>query len=136
MLQHSRVRATYNIEGTTTGDCCSAFACPHSTLMQDDREIRAREYKTGNYEKKFGTVSNQPTIEPDMYYAGPNFFGDEPVQHRGRLVREKQIIGVNGQNQRHMNHGPRLENQHELEHSMHHHEHKTKGKGQNALQQS
>jgi len=67
-----------------------------------------------------------------MYYASPNFFGDEPVQRRGHLVREKQIIGVNGQNQRHMNHGSRLENQHELEHSMHHHEHKTKEKGKTA----
>ena len=123
-MQHSRIRATYNIDGTTADDCCSAYACPHCTLMQDDREIRAREYKDGKNEKKSGTINNQPTTESDMQYASLNFFGDEPVQHRGSLVREKTATAATGQNHDSKNHGPKSENPHELEHSKHHHEHK------------
>lgn len=126
MLQHSRIRAMYNIDGTTADDCCSAYACPNCTLMQDDREIRAREYKDGKNEKKFGTINHQPTTQPDMQYAGPNLFGDEPVQHRGSLVREKLTTVVTEQNQGSRNHGPNLENQQGAEHSKHHNKHKKK----------
>jgi PLAC8 family len=124
MLQHSRIRATYDIDGTTADDCCSAYCCPCCTIMQDDREIRAREYKDGKNEKKCDAVNDQPPAQPDMQYAASHLFIDEPVQHRGSLVREKPTATVTGQNQSSRGHGPKGENQERLEHSQHHHEHK------------
>jgi hypothetical protein len=124
MLQHSRIRATYNIDGTTADDCCSAYACPNCTLMQDDREIRAREYKEGKNDNKSGTVNHQPRVGPDMQYASLNFFGDEPVQHRESLVRTNATTVETGQSQSSRNHGTKLETQHKLEHSKRYHEHK------------
>jgi hypothetical protein len=125
MLQHSRIRATYNIDGTTADDCCSAYACPNCTLMQDDREIRAREYKDGKRHKKAGTIDHEPRAEPDMQYEAPNFFAaDEPIPHRGSLVREKAMTAVTGQNQDPENHIPRSEKKYNLEHSKHHHHRK------------
>lgn len=77
MLQHSRIRATYNIEGRALHDCCSSYYCPICTLMQDDREIRAREQQeTRENRKHSNPINNQPGSRPDMQYAAP---------HRGSL---------------------------------------------------
>jgi hypothetical protein len=66
MQQQSRIRAMYNIYGTTADDFCSVYACPPCTLIQDDREIRTGEYKDGRNKKKSGTVNHQPITEPGM----------------------------------------------------------------------
>src|SRR5579871_3704794 len=77
MLQHSRIRATYNIEGRTIDDCCSSYYCSCCTLMQDDREIVARERRETEEKRKYpGLVNDQPRTRPHMQYAAP---------HRGSL---------------------------------------------------
>jgi hypothetical protein len=111
MLQHSRIRATYDIDGTTADDCYSAYCCPCCTIMQDDREIRAREYKDRKNEKKCGAINDQPPAQPDMQYAASHLFVDEPVQQCGSLVREKPTTTVTGQSQSSRGHGPKGENQ-------------------------
>jgi hypothetical protein len=123
MLQHSRIRAMYQIDGSAADDCCSAYYCPCCTALQDDREIRAREYKDGMNEKRRGAIKVQPLTQPDMQYAAPHLFGGEPVQHRGSLVREESATAATGYRQSSQGRGPKGANQW-LEHSQHHHEHK------------
>ncbi len=120
MLQHSRIRATYNIDGTTADDCCSAYALPNCTLMQDDREIRAREFEKGKHEKGCGEINNQPSTQPEMQYASPALFRDEPIQHRGSLLKKNSTTAVTGQTP------------HGLEKSQHYHQHKKLNKNRTA----
>ncbi|KAI9844644.1 MAG: hypothetical protein M1838_002099 [Thelocarpon superellum] len=43
LLQHSRIRSKYNIEGSAGDDCVHAVCCLPCTLIQDEREVRDRE---------------------------------------------------------------------------------------------
>lgn len=70
MMQHSRVRAMYNIEGSTSGDCVVAYFCTKCVVMQDEREVRAREAH-GNQERNklrngSAIVADQPRLHHDM----------------------------------------------------------------------
>jgi hypothetical protein len=101
MLQHSRIRDTYNIEGSTAGDCCSSLCCPNCTLMQDDREICARErIQTEEKRKHPGPIGHEPTTQPDMQYAAP---------HRGSLEIESTATLAATQNQDCDTKGPKSE---------------------------
>lgn len=86
MLQHTRIRTIYNIEGTRADDVCSAYVCPNCTLMQDDREIRAREeQRKEEMKKNAATVHHQPKPKAGMQYATPQ---------RGSLLRESITASV------------------------------------------
>src|SRR5580700_118379 len=70
MMQHSRVRAMYNIEGSTSGDCVVAYFCTKCVVMQDEREVRAREAR-GNQERNklrngSAVITDQPRLHHDM----------------------------------------------------------------------
>lgn len=77
MLQHSRIRATYNIDGTTGGDCVQSFFCARCTLMQDDREVRSRERKIAS-ERGQNEVRKQPGPQPQMRYSTSNLLEEIP----------------------------------------------------------
>ncbi|KAI5807128.1 PLAC8 family-domain-containing protein [Geopyxis carbonaria] len=43
MLQRTRIRENYRLEGSVGGDCAKAYCCVMCTLVQDDREVAERE---------------------------------------------------------------------------------------------
>jgi len=43
MLQRTRIRENYRLQGSAFSDCCKAYCCVMCTLVQDDREVAHRE---------------------------------------------------------------------------------------------
>lgn len=43
MLQRTRIREKYQLQGSITDDCCKAYCCGPCTLIQDEREVNDRE---------------------------------------------------------------------------------------------
>lgn len=85
MLQHSRIRATYNIDGTAGGDCVQSYYCPCCTLMQDEREVLARERRIIRQQRGDGEVTEQPGFEPQMRYSTSNLLEEIPEIYRDHV---------------------------------------------------
>ena len=85
MLQHSRIRATYNIDGTAGGDCVQSYYCPCCTLMQDEREVLARERRIIRQQGEDGEVTEQPGFEPQMRYSTSNLLEEIPEIYRDHV---------------------------------------------------
>lgn len=85
MLQHSRIRATYNIDGTTGGDCVQSYYCPCCTLMQDEREVLSRERRIIRQQRGDGEVNEQPGFEPQMRYSTSNLLEEIPEIYRDHV---------------------------------------------------
>lgn len=85
MLQHSRIRATYNIDGTAGGDCVQSYYCPCCTLMQDEREVLARERRIIRQQRGDGDVREQPGFEPQMRYSTSNLLEEIPEIYRDHV---------------------------------------------------
>ena len=85
MLQHSRIRATYNIDGTAGGDCVQSYYCPCCTLMQDEREVLARERRIIRQQRGDGGVTDQPGFEPQMRYSTSNLLEEIPEIYRDHV---------------------------------------------------
>ncbi|KFY35690.1 hypothetical protein V494_05692 [Pseudogymnoascus sp. VKM F-4513 (FW-928)] len=81
MLQHSRIRATYNIDGTAGGDCVQSLFCSRCTLMQDEWEIIAREERI-LLERKEAEINRQPGQQQQMRYSTSNLFEEVPEVFR------------------------------------------------------
>ncbi|KFY45931.1 hypothetical protein V495_02731 [Pseudogymnoascus sp. VKM F-4514 (FW-929)] len=81
MLQHSRIRATYNIDGTAGGDCVQSLFCSRCTLMQDEWEIVAREERI-LLERKETEINRQPGQQQQMRYSISNLFEEVPEAFR------------------------------------------------------
>lgn len=84
MLQHSRIRATYNIDGTAGGDCVQSYYCPCCTLMQDEREVLARERRIIRQQRGDSEVTEQPDFEPQMRYSTSNLL-EIPEMYRDHV---------------------------------------------------
>lgn len=54
MLQRTRIREKYQLQGSITDDCCKAYCCGPCTLIQDEREINDRE----DQKRRFAGPSN------------------------------------------------------------------------------
>lgn len=78
MLQHSRIRATYNIDGTIGGDCVQSYYCPCCTLMQGEREVVAREQRILRQQNGDADVTEQPGFQPQMRYSTSNLLEEIP----------------------------------------------------------
>lgn len=85
-MTRTRIRATYGMDGSCCGDWCVAMWCAPCVLMQNDREVRAREgVNMCRTNCKFGTdllapaVTCQPGLKPDMV-ARPSNSG--PIFHQ------------------------------------------------------
>lgn len=86
MLQHSRIRATYNIDGTAGGDCVQSFFCARCTLMQDEWETIAREERI-RLEREETEINRQPVQQQQMRYSTSNLFEEVPEVFRPVAVR-------------------------------------------------
>lgn len=93
MLQHSRIRATYNIDGTAGGDCVQSLFCSRCTLMQDEWEIVAREERI-LFERKETEISRQPGPHQQMRYSTSNLFEEVPEVFRPAAVSAHKIETV------------------------------------------
>lgn len=47
MMQRGDVRNKYNIDGSGSGDCCSACFCPLCSLVQHEKEVKFRQSLPG-----------------------------------------------------------------------------------------
>ena len=90
MLQHSRIRATYNIDGTAGGDCVQSLFCSRCTLMQDEWEIVAREERI-LLERKGTEINRQPGQQQQMRYSTSNLFEEVPEVFRPVAVSGHKI---------------------------------------------
>lgn len=90
MLQHSRIRATYNIDGTAGGDCVQSLFCSRCTLMQDEWEIVAREERI-LLERKETEIDRQPGQQQQMRYSTSNLFEEVPDVFRPVAARGHNI---------------------------------------------
>jgi hypothetical protein len=77
--RRTRVRGVYGIDGTLGEDCTSSFFCNTCILMQEDREIRAREGQTNlrtctDYNER-AAVNLQPRTPQQMRYISPRETG-------------------------------------------------------------
>jgi hypothetical protein len=79
MFQQGQIRTTYNIDGSTTGDCLQAYFCPNCTVMQHDREVRARELEMLEGRRRASVIS-QPSRGPTMEYS-PFVQGNSSTSH-------------------------------------------------------
>lgn len=90
--RRTRVRGLYDIDGKIAKDCVIGFFCNQCTLMQSDREIRAREADINLNVLKMGgkpkTVSRQPGTRPEMSYAPP----DSGIINLDRLNDENRNV--------------------------------------------
>ncbi|KFZ10986.1 hypothetical protein V502_07810 [Pseudogymnoascus sp. VKM F-4520 (FW-2644)] len=93
MLQHSRIRATYNIDGTAGGDCVQSLFCSRCTLMQDEWEIVAREERI-LLERKGTEINRQPGQQQQMRYSTSNLFEEVPEVFRPVAVSGHKIETV------------------------------------------
>jgi hypothetical protein len=87
MLQHSRIRATYNIDGTAGGDCVQSLFCSRCTLMQDEWEVVAREERI-LLERRETEINKQPGQQQQMRYSTSNLFEEVP-----EVFRPVAVIG-------------------------------------------
>lgn len=75
-LQHSRIRAMYNIMGNRPNDCARAYFCPCCSLIQADRELRVREStQAARFDTGIGAdtiTSRPPGTRPPMSYNPPS----------------------------------------------------------------
>ncbi|KAI9810280.1 MAG: hypothetical protein M1827_006330 [Pycnora praestabilis] len=72
LLQHTRIRRMYGIEGSIVKDCLQSFCCLHCTLIQDEVEFRDREISQRRLAGPAGVAG--PTayaVSPSMTYAPP-----------------------------------------------------------------
>jgi hypothetical protein len=86
MMQHSRIRAMYNIEGSTSGDCVVAYFCTKCVLMQDEREVRAREARGNQERNKLRNDSTVITEQPRPHHDMPYDPMTLPLPHRGSFA--------------------------------------------------
>ncbi|KFY90048.1 hypothetical protein V498_06202 [Pseudogymnoascus sp. VKM F-4517 (FW-2822)] len=93
MLQHSRIRATYNIDGTAGGDCVQSLFCSRCTLMQDEWEVVAREERI-LLERKETEVNRQPGQQQQMRYSTSNLLEEVPEVFRPVAVSGRKIEPV------------------------------------------
>jgi hypothetical protein len=78
-MQRSQIRGLYGIDGNVANDIVAGIFCQSCTLMNNDREVRARQgdkhLRNGkNYRKHSGSdgiVNEQPQSQPQMSYAQP-----------------------------------------------------------------
>ena len=95
-FQRTRLRATYGIEGSIAGDFVQAICCQNCTLMQNDREIRAREgqveLQTNKKYQNREMISAQPRPNQPMRYASPRPTS-EPRTDPGPSTAEQQGYG-------------------------------------------
>jgi hypothetical protein len=94
MLQHARIRATYDLDGTVKKDCLQSFFCLRCTVMQHDREIFDREQRAR--EAASGTISHQPSRIPSMQFPPPSLdntiaSSGSTISHRGSLVAANKV---------------------------------------------
>ncbi|OBT88958.1 hypothetical protein VE02_02816 [Pseudogymnoascus sp. 03VT05] len=90
MLQHSRIRATYNIDGTAGGDCVQSLFCSRCTLMQDEWEVVAREERI-LLERRETEINKQPGQQQQMRYSTSNLFEEVPEVFRPVAVSGHRI---------------------------------------------
>ncbi len=92
MLQHSRVRATYNIDGTAGGDCVQSYFCTRCTAMQDEREVIDRERRILRQQNGSGRlITDQPGGQMQMRYSTSNLLEEIPD-----ILRDGFNGGANG----------------------------------------
>lgn len=94
MMNRTRIRSMFSIEGTLGEDCVVAFFCGRCSLMMQDREIRAREKYccvVHNMEARQSfAVSRQPSLHQEMV-AVPN-----DVHRKARKCGRKTIDDPQG----------------------------------------
>lgn len=85
-VERGAVRGKYGIEGDVGKDCALAFFCDRCTLVNIDREIRAREGDLNlrnsdgylKYLRQQGLQTEQPGLNQPMAYLSPNPTPNQP----------------------------------------------------------
>ena len=95
-----RIRATYGINGNCPTDFARALFCPCCTLMNNDREVRAREGEmrlrnTKGYKTEVEMMQVQPAHSQPMRYVSPRqtseLRGSEENQASSARERHEQL---------------------------------------------
>jgi Cys-rich protein (TIGR01571 family) len=88
-VQRARIRATYGIEGSRTKDFALAIFCRPCTMVQMDREVRAREgdikFRTN---PKAPVIEDQPSRIQEMRYVSPRATNSGDSQNRTQSGRD------------------------------------------------
>ncbi|KAL4920540.1 PLAC8 family-domain-containing protein [Aspergillus aurantiobrunneus] len=70
-IQHTRTRKAYDIQGSIASDCVRATCCTCCTLIQDEKEIRAREEERAKAARASGAALVSPYLAPVPMSYGP-----------------------------------------------------------------
>ncbi|KKK19893.1 hypothetical protein AOCH_000199 [Aspergillus ochraceoroseus] len=70
-IQHTRTRRAYSIRGDIASDCVRATCCMCCTLIQDEKEIKAREEERATAARAAGATLVSPYLAPMPMSYGP-----------------------------------------------------------------
>ncbi|RDW88801.1 hypothetical protein BP6252_00833 [Coleophoma cylindrospora] len=87
-FQHTRVRSRYNIKGSIARDFAASIFCGKCILMQDDRELRAREGQSNlRTNKKYDIASNDEVVQAQPVQISPmRYIPPRPASEEGSPV--------------------------------------------------
>jgi hypothetical protein len=118
-LQRTRIRVTYGIKGSIGNDLALSFFCRPCTLMQNDREVRAREgdQKLRTNKKacpKAAPITTQPSPVQEMRYISPRqtVSDNESLRDCGDGTEPRDSLPTSKKLLKLPKHQPRLEKAH------------------------
>ena len=84
-LQRTRIRVTYGIKGNIGSDLALSFFCRPCTLVQNDREVRAREGDLSLSTNEKTPITTRPSPVQEMRYISPRqtVSDNEPLRGYG-----------------------------------------------------
>ncbi|RDW94626.1 hypothetical protein BP5796_00389 [Coleophoma crateriformis] len=84
-FQHTRVRSRYNIKGSIARDFAASIFCGKCILMQDDRELRAREGQSNlRTNKKYDIANNDDVVQAQPVQISPmRYIPPRPASEEG-----------------------------------------------------